>query len=155
MSKINPEKLSVEYRNGYTVTQPAFPRRYTLTHSDTTGNLFLTIANNYSWDKINRKMRDEVLGEWITYGGNIFFMVNIYIDQGEHDLSTSKRRTEIFKRELPLALTAIRYGDRYLFDKYPNLDYALIIVNFISTYPQLDRQENWSTFSNFSVESLL
>ncbi|TSI11070.1 staygreen family protein [Lysinibacillus sp. BW-2-10] len=151
MSKFNPEKLSVQYRNGMTAMQPVIPRRYTLTHSDDTGDLFLTIGNEYAWDKVNPKMRDEVLGEWRINGGYIYFCVYLHIDQGEYDQNTSSKRMEIFKRELPLALTAIRYGDRLLFNKYPNLDNAMIIVNFMSTYPQFNRQEIWGTFGSMSI----
>lgn len=150
MSKFNPEKLSVQYRDGITEMQPVIPRRYTLTHSDETGNLFLTLGNEYAWDKVNIKMRDEVFGEWAINRGNLYFLVHVYIDQGEYDQNAAAKRTEIFRRELPLALTAIRYGDKLLFKRYPNLDHAMIIVNYISTYPQFARQENWGTFSSFS-----
>jgi len=44
MSEFNPEKLTVEYRDIVTATKPIIPRRYTLTHSDDTGELFLTIV---------------------------------------------------------------------------------------------------------------
>lgn len=150
LGKFNPEKLFVQYRHGITSMKPVIPRRYTLTHSDDTGNLFLTIGNEYAWDKVNTKMRDEVLGEWIFIGECLYFYVYIYIDQGEYNQNPSTKRNEIFRRELPLALTAIRYGDRLLFNKYPNLDNANIIVNFISTYSQFSRQENWGTLSSFS-----
>jgi hypothetical protein len=40
MSKLNPEKLSVEFRQGVTPTEPIILRRYTLTHSDITAELF-------------------------------------------------------------------------------------------------------------------
>lgn len=40
MSKLNPEKLSVEFRDGVTGTEPILGRRYTLTHSDITAELF-------------------------------------------------------------------------------------------------------------------
>lgn len=151
MSKFNPEKLSVEYRHGVTATEPVIPRCYTLTHSDLTGDLFLTIGHHYAWDKINPKIRDEVLGEWKTNGGPLYYCVYVYIDQGEHDQNVSAKRSEIFRRELPLALTAIRYGDRFLFDAYPNLNHAPIIVNYMSAYPQFARQESWGTFNRFSV----
>lgn len=146
MSKFNAEKLSVEYRDGVTARNPILQRKYTLTHSDSTGELFLTIGTQYAWDKVNQTMRDEVLGNWNSNG---YYDVYVYLDQGEHDFATAMRRNEIFKRELPLALTAIRYGDRYLFNQFPNLDSAFIIVHFISSYPQLARQENWGTFHNF------
>ncbi|NFF79280.1 hypothetical protein FCV38_20465, partial [Clostridium sporogenes] len=74
MSKLNPEKLSVEFRDGVTSTEPILGRRYTLTHSDITAELFLTIGLTYAYDKIS-SMRDEVLGEWIEKGKNYFFHV--------------------------------------------------------------------------------
>jgi hypothetical protein len=64
------------------------------------------------------------------------------------------KRNEVFRRELPLALTAIRYRDRILFNTYPQLEQASIIVNFMSAYPQFARQENWGTFNSNSLISL-
>ncbi len=149
MSNFIPEKLSVEYNDGVNATKPVIPRRYTLTHSDLTGDLFLTIGTQYAWDKINPK-RDEVLAEWIPNGNSIYYNVYLYLDQGEYNKDISAKRKEIFKRELPLALTAIRYGDRLLFKTYPSLDHATIIVNFLSAYPEFARQENWGPFHEYS-----
>lgn len=151
MSKLNPEKLTVEYRDGVSATGPIISRCHTLTHSDFTGELFLTIGTQFAWDKINTEMRDEVLGVWKTQGNSVHYNVYIYLDKENHDLNAATKRNEVFRRELPLALTAIRYGDRFLFDLYPRLDYALIIVNFMSIYPSLFKQEIWGTFSNYSI----
>ncbi|MEH7418727.1 staygreen family protein [Neobacillus drentensis] len=150
MSNFIPEKLSVEYMDGVTATEPVIPRCYTLTHSDLTGDLFLAIGTHYAWDKIN-PMRDEVLGEWKTNGNSLYYWVYLYIDQGQYSQNVSAKRTEIFRRELPLALTAIRYGDRFLFNAHPYLDHASIIVNFMSAYPQFARQETWGTFHSFPI----
>jgi len=149
LNKFNPEKLSVQYRNGVTVLQPVIPRRCTLSHSDDTGDLFLTIGSEYAWDKVNPQMRDEVLAEWCMYGSHLYFYVYLYIDQGECDQQSSAKRAETFRRELPLALSAIRYGDQLLFNRYPYLDHAMIIIHFISAYPQFARQENWGDFQRF------
>lgn len=148
MNKFNPEKLSVQYRNGVTSLQPVIPRRCTLSHSDDTGDLFLTIGSEYAWDKVNPQMRDEVLAEWCMYGSHLYFYVYLYIDQGEYDQKSSAKRAETFRRELPLALSAIRYGDQLLINQYPYLDHAMIIIHFISVYPQCTRQENWGTFNS-------
>lgn len=149
MSHFSPEKLFVQF-NGVTAVCPVVPRRYTLTHSDSTGTLYLTIGTNYAWGKINPK-RDEVLGEWKRIENDICFYVYLYIDQGEYKQQISEKRFEIFRRELPLALTAIRYGDRHLFNAYPYLDKAPIIICFISVYPQLARRECWGTFRSFAI----
>jgi hypothetical protein len=149
LSNFNPEKLFVAYTGGVTAAEPVIPRCYTLTHSDLTGDLFLTIGIRYAWENINSK-RDEVLGEWKQNGSSLYYYVYLYLDQGEYNVNISAKRNEIFRRELPLALTAIRYGDRFLFGAYPNLDQSLIIINFMSAYPQFARQESWGTFRHFS-----
>ncbi|MFS0821135.1 staygreen family protein [Bacillus sp. 1P02SD] len=148
MSTFYPEKLSVEYMDGVTATEPLIPRRYTLTHSDLTGDLFLTIGFDYAWNKVN-SMRDEVLAEWKPNGGSFYYCVYLYIDQGQFNQNIAAKRNEIFRRELPLALTAIRYGDRLFFNTFPQLDQVPIIIHFMSTFPQFARQENWGTFQKF------
>ena len=64
MKKLDPEKLSVTFVPPITKTDPIRFRKYTLTHSDTTGNLFLTIGPYFDFDKINPITRDEVLAQW-------------------------------------------------------------------------------------------
>lgn len=150
LSTFYPEKLSVEYVDGVSYTEPLIPRRYTLTHSDVTGQLFLNIGMRHAWEKIN-SMRDEVLGEWKYHGDILYFCVSLHVDQGQYTPSVSAKRNEIFRRELPLALTAIRYGDRIFFNTYPYLEQAPIIINFLSVYPQFARQENWGTFQSFTT----
>lgn len=150
MANFSPERLSVEFRNGIKETKFTFPRKYTLTHSDFTGELLLTISTEFAWDKIDYDMRDEVLGEWISsYGGPLYFNVYVYIDKQDQDFNVALKRDDIFRRELPLALTAIRYGDRSLFNQYPFLDSSYIIINFVSSFPELAKQENWGTFGNY------
>ena len=149
MSKLNPEKLSVEFRDGVTSTEPILGRRYTLTHSDITAELFLTIGLTYAYDKIS-SMRDEVLGEWIEKGKNYFFHVYLHVD-GKNRIVTGIRN-HIFRRELPLSLEAIRYGDRKFFISHPKLDNSPIIVHFMSSYPSFNRIEKWGTFSDYSLK---
>lgn len=149
MSKLNPEKLSVEFREGVSLTEPVIPRRYTLTHSDITAELFLTIGLRYAYDKINQ-MRDEVLGEWIKTNNKYFYYVYLYVD-GKFGPAVSAIRNAIFRRELPLALEAIRYGDKKFFTAHPELNNAPIIVYFNSINPYFNRIENWGTFSDYDI----
>ena len=141
MSKFSPERLTVEYRDGVSATEPIISRCHTLTHSDFTGQLFLTIGIQFAWDKVNTDMRDEVLGVWNMEGNSLYYNVYVYVDKEDQDLNAAIKRNEVFRRELPLALTAIRYGDRFIFERYPSLDNAFIILNFISRYPQLNKRE--------------
>lgn len=151
MSKLNPEKLSVEFRQGVTSTKPIIPRRYTLTHSDITAELFLTIGLNYAIDKIN-SMRDEVLGEWVNMKTKYYYHVYLNVD-GQFGLAAAAIRNKIFIRELPLALEAIRYGDSKFFSMYPELNHVPIMVYFISKIPKFNRIENWGTFSQYEIRS--
>jgi len=149
MSRLDPEKLSVDYRDGVTPTEPIIPRRYTLTHSDITAELFLTIGLKYAYDKIS-DMRDEVLGEWILVEGEYYFNVYLQVD-GQFGAVETAIRNAVFRRELPLALEAIRYGDNTFFNAHPELDNVLIIVYFNSSTPYFNRVENWGTFSDYDI----
>jgi hypothetical protein len=149
MAKLNPEKLIVEYEDDVTATDPIIPRRYTLTHSDITAELFLTIGRNYSYDKINES-RDEVLGEWVYEREKYIYYAYLYVD-GETGGTKAEIRNYIFRRELPLALEAIRYGDRKLFNKYKELDSSPIFIFFLSTNPLYSKVENWGTFSVYTI----
>jgi hypothetical protein len=149
MSKLNPEKLSVEFRGGVTETTPIIPRRYTLTHSDITAELFLSIGPKYATDKIT-SMRDEVLGEWIKKDEGYVYHVYLHVD-GEFGPVAAAIRNQIFRRELPLALEAIRYGDRKFFSAHPKLNSSPIIVFFRSSLPRYKKMENWGTFSDYVI----
>ena len=58
MSDFNPQKLKVTLIPPANSVQPIEGRRYTLTHSDITAELFLDIGYVYNYEAINRKMRD-------------------------------------------------------------------------------------------------
>lgn len=147
MKRLNPEKLYVEFRPGTTITEPVVGRKYTLTHSDITADLFLTIGLQFAYDKVNA-MRDEVLAEWRTYNGYLFLFVYVYVD-GQFGPAISAVRNAIFRRELPLALEAIRYGDRRFFVAHPDLDSAPIWIHFDSVNPEYNRFENWGTPNDY------
>lgn len=152
MSRLIPEKLTVEFNECTTETSPVIPRRYTLTHSDITAELFLNIGADYAYDKIT-DMRDEVLGEWLIIEGSVVYYVYLQVGLENARRATTIIRDQIFRRELPLALEAIRYGDRQLFAKYPELDYLPIFVLFINNDVELNKAEYWGTFSDYDITS--
>lgn len=150
MSKFNPEKLFIEFTQGVTETEPIIPRRYTLTHSDLTAELFLTIGSDYAFNKINYSMRDEVLGEWIQKESSYNYNVYLLVD-GNFSETTAAIRDTVFRKELSLALQAIRYGDQKFFNAHRELDSVPIIVFFQSSLPKYNKIENWGTFSDYIV----
>jgi hypothetical protein len=64
MNRLKPEKLHVRFASSTMEDSPILPRRYTLTHSDATGDLFLTIGPDYDHKQISgpytRFMREMV-----------------------------------------------------------------------------------------------
>ena len=150
MKRLNPEKLNVEYGLGITPTSPFIPRRYTLTHSDVTAELFLTIGLLFAYDKIG-PLRDEVLSEWRINHDNLPYMF-VYLNVDGSGSGDPAIRNLIFRRELPLALEAIRFGDRHFFNAYPSLDYTPIWVYFDSAQPTLNSFEFWGYTAEYKVK---
>jgi hypothetical protein len=132
---------------------PVVPRCYTLTHSDRTGELFLTIGAVYDRAQVNgcytRLMRDEVLAEWGEGEGGLALHVHCHVSGGLV-VGTARWRDAIFRHELPLVLEALRYGDRALYAAHPALDGAPIWVHFHSPRPAYDRVEPWGTPSDYT-----
>ena len=147
MKRLNPDKLYVEFRTGVTMTEPVIGRKYTLTHSDITADLFLTIGLQFAYDKVN-STRDEVLAEWKMNREFPYLYVYVYVD-GQWSPVVSSVRDAIFRRELPLALEAIRYGDGKFFHMHSDLDTAPIWIHFDSTNPKYNRFENWGTPNDY------
>jgi hypothetical protein len=152
MERLNPDKLHVTYLTGTSPESLTLPRRYTLTHSDMTGQLFLTIGNQYDTKQISglytRLMRDEVLAEFAKKEDGLVFKVYCHVSGG-FVIGTAKWRYNIFHSELPLALEAIRYGDRALFEQNPELDNAPVHIHFESTASRFDKVENWGTMADY------
>jgi hypothetical protein len=152
LNKLDPKKLQVNFGVGTGDTRPIIPRKYTLTHSDITGELFLTIAAKYDYDKIT-DMRDEVLAEWIMFNNEYALMVNVMVDKEKNPVMSAIRNS-VFTKELPLALQAIRYGDNEFFKENESLDKAPIYVKFNSVYPMFNRLELWGTPSDYKKRLL-
>jgi len=143
-NRLRPEKLHVKYVAGIGSTDPISPRRYTLTHSDITGELFLTIGSDCNESQIcgwyTRLMRDEVLAEWKDTDEGPALHVYCHVS-GDFVFGSAQFRYEIFQDELPLVLEALRYGDRSFFAAHPQLDTAPICVHFESTVPRYNVTE--------------
>ncbi|MCA1032582.1 staygreen family protein [Bacillus timonensis] len=148
MKKLTPSKLSVTYGKGITSTHPILGRTYTLTHSDETGELFLDIRTEVATEKIGPN-RDEVVGTWVCSGNGCYYYAYVFIDNGNYSPSVTERRNKIFVKELPLALEAIRYGDRELFKMHQTLDQLPIYIKFDSANPKINRVDYWGTFANY------
>jgi hypothetical protein len=157
MSRLRPAKLHVRLAEGSAADGPVMPRCYTLTHSDTTGDLFLTIGPAFEVEQISgwytRLMRDEVLAEWREEEDGPSLHVTCHVSGGLVFGSASFRYA-IFRQELPLVLESFRYGDRGLFEAYPELDEAPIRVHFRSSRQRYHRKEHWGRPADYRLQGL-
>ncbi len=148
MSEFKPEKLHVDYRQAIKDHPSPLLRRYTLTHSDRTGDLFLTIDRDFDHQQISgwytKLMRDEVLGEWKNENGlNLHIHVHV---SGGLVLGPAKWRDSIFKQHLPMTLKAICYGDHAFISQHPH---APIMIHFQARQKELNRVETWGTVEDY------
>ncbi len=136
MSSFDPRKLSVTYLPPADTAHPLVGRKYTLTHSDSTAELFLDIGYVFNFEAVNPKVRDEVLAEWkMNRQNQLYLLGKAYVDGGEFSQQTAEYRFNIFNKEMTTALKGMIYGDRQLYSHYPFLLDAPIFVSFDSTYP--------------------
>lgn len=147
-SRLRPEKLHVRFTDSALPAKPVTPRRYTLTHSDATGDLYLTIGAEYDEGQVSgwytRLMRDEVLAEWRDDEDGPALHVYCHVSGGVV-LGSAGWRDQIFRQELPLVLEALRHGDRALYAAHPQLDQAPIWVHFQAAESRYRRVEQWGT----------
>jgi hypothetical protein len=152
MKRLDPEKLRVIYSSGTTPDRLTLPRRYTLTHSDRTGELFLSVGNEYISKQISkfytRLMRDEVLAELIDGNGKTEFRVHCHVSGGLV-IGTAKWRNTIFHDELPLVIEALRYGDRTIYDMDPYLDKTPVNIYFHSQNIKYNKVESWGVMADY------
>jgi hypothetical protein len=153
MKRLQPTKLHVQLASGMPNDGPVTPRRYTLTHSDATGDLYLAIGEAYDKAQIaglyTRLMRDEVLAEWRDDPTGPALHVHCHVSGGVV-VGTAGWRDRIFRHELPLVLEALRYGDRGLYAAQPDLDEAPIVVHFHAARARYDRVETWGTPAEYA-----
>ena len=145
MSEFDPKKLHTKFSPCLPSLKSVLPRKYTLTHSDFTGDLFLSVGPEYDFNEINKfytkLMRDEVLGEWII-DGNIHLLIHCHVSGG-FEFGPARWRNSIFKNHLPMALNAICYGDRNIIATSADMQNAAVLVQFHARQKSLERTENW------------
>jgi hypothetical protein len=151
MEHLNPEKLHVNFIGGAHPDGPITPRKYTLTHSDMTGDLFLTISQTYNFSQISglytRIMRDEVLATWDELK---VLHVHCHVSGGLV-FGSSNMRYMIFQASMPLVLESFWYGDRIFLSTIPELSLSKVIVHFHSRKKKYKRNESWGVLEDYKV----
>lgn len=146
MSVFDPQKLSVNLIPPAASSQPLEGRKYTLTHSDVTAQLFLDIGYVYNYAAINPTMRDEVLAEWTRVSHGHFSLIgSAHVDGGEFDRKAAELRFRVFHQEMDTALHGMVYGDRPFYVHYPSLLDAPIFIHYLSAYPEFRQVSYYGT----------
>ena len=153
MSHLNIQKLHLKFSEDITPEGPVTPRAYTLTHSDSTGEMYLTIGPRHDNQQISgwytRLMRDEVVAEWQSEEESELH-VHCHVSGGLV-FGFAGWRDSILRRHLPLVLETFRYGDRALFEAFPELNLAPISVHFHATQERFDRIEDWGKPGDYRI----
>ena len=151
MGQLNPEKLHVRYIHGAQENGPKQPRVYTLTHSDLSGDLYLSIGKDYDRRNISglytRFMRDEVLAEWSNDEPPCLH-VHCHVSGGLV-FGSAGYREATFRYHMPMVLEAFRTGDAKLIETHPELSQAPIILHFHTSQRKRDRTESWGILDNY------
>ncbi len=148
MSTKRNRQVFVEYRDHVTKTSPVKNRTYTMTHSDETGDLFVTIGLDYAEDKTNA-IQDQVYLKWLPLGDKNFLYGEVIIS-GEGIEGSASKRNEIFKREMPLALQAIYIADQPFFEANPELADTPVMIDFKSSDAQYNKLYNYGAIGNYN-----
>jgi len=153
MSTLNPEKLHTKFIGEAHPEGPPDTRRYTLTHSDATGDLFLSVGKDYDYKAISgfytRIMRDEVIAELIENQKRYELHVYCHVSGGLV-FGGAKWRYEIFQRHLRQVLQAFRYGDEVFYAAYPHYASAQVVVHFQSANSRYHLVENWGSINDYA-----
>ena len=145
-------RLTVTFAGGATKDGPLEPRRYTLTHSDRTGQLFLTIGSDFDRRALRalqvRLMRDEVLGEWRHDDASVRLELHMTAQGGLPIFGTARMRVGVFRSYKDLVLSALARGDSALLAAHPRLAQAPIVAVFHWRGAREER-EDWGSLGAF------
>lgn len=137
LNKFHPSKLKVTFFPPATPYKPVDERKYTVNYKDNTGEIFLTIG--YCYETGAFYQYDAVFAEWIPQLGQYILKGKVFISDSNFDEQTAKYRFQRMQNDLPIAISAIIYGDRQLFQYYPWLLDCPIYIHFESNDPQFQR----------------
>lgn len=133
----DPEKVTLSYtfKTAADCSGSLFPRFYTLTHNDITGQLFLTVGSEYNKEQLSplyvKFLRDEVIATWKGRELHVFCFVS---GDGHWWLAPANLREYIFRREMPLVLDTLRYADKELIEKFPEANHFPVYVHFCGAH---------------------
>ncbi|MCM3236406.1 staygreen family protein [Heyndrickxia oleronia] len=131
------DNLSVNILPLATKLTPLQGRRYTLSHSEATGEWLVSIGLKGSKQITSFDLQNVIQAEWTTKMGEYVLLGKINIDSEANDKKLAQIRYMIYQKELPFLIKMIINSDRLFFNYYPLLLDAPIHIEFQSTSSQL------------------
>ncbi len=92
-------------------------------------------------------MRDEILAAWKQTGSGNELHIYCHVSGG-FVLGPANWRESIFRKEMPLVLEAIQYGDRKLI-RSRKLDQAPVMIHF--KRGSKEKVEDWGLIGNYEL----
>jgi len=149
---LDRKMLHVRFLEGTEPRKFSLPRRYTLTHSDRSGEMFLTVGDDYCHEQVSgwytRFMRDEVLAEWKELDEGFEMHVYCHVSGGLV-FGTPRMRLSIFRMHMRTVLEAVRQSDGGIFEERPDLDESMVVVHFCYQVKELDLQERYGLLHQY------
>ena len=93
-------------------------------------------------------MRDEVRIAWMQSDKKLVLFGSVIVD-GEDVIGNALIRNNIFYKEMPTALQALREADRFLFEQEPALDDTPVFIHFISSNPEYDKTYDFGAIGTY------
>ena len=154
----SPQKLHICWQADRVDSAVPTTRRYTLTHSDATGDLFLTIGQDYDRKQISgwytRLMRDEVLGEWLFKENAPALHIYLHVSGGLA-FGPPGWRYGIFRQHMPMVLQVICWGDREFIRNNHNLLDTPIQLHFYSRAKAFNKMETSGKVRDYFIDTSL
>lgn len=144
---------SVRFIDGAEPDGPMTSRRYTLTHSDITGEMFLSIGSGYDTGALRslqvRLERDEVLGEWVLCPAGPRLELHMVAQTGLPGFGTAQMRLRIFRRYREMVMDGLRAGDAAFAAAHPELEDAEVVARF-HWRKKRETRESWGRWGDYA-----
>lgn len=148
MTDFHPKKLKVRFILPASPTEPLNGRKYTITHSDDSGQLFLDIGTDFNYEAMSANSRVEIMTEW-QIDWQYRLTGRVYVDLGDCTIDEAQIRFNDFQKSIAKALQGIAFGDRLFLSNYPLLLDAPIYIYFESNYQEFKQLYYYGTLKQY------
>jgi len=143
--RLDPLLLPITYESSSIITDFDLPRKYTSTHNDDTGEIYISIGHEYNTtllSSVEARIREsQVIGEWIKK--NDQYEIHLKVQVSTKINPNAVIRNEYICKELGLVLEGIAFAETALLKLHSYLMNAKIYIHFRSLDPVYDRVEYW------------